>query len=196
MCCRVLFSMPNSEWRKQRGSQPLTWRKSMKEITKRLGAVAATLLSGWRPRDSPAPGWRRCKIWLPTDIGGVLVVSFCPDCLNKCLEMLSNKSWLYGSEASVLNTDVMLSMMMMMMMMNLQQRQTSQTGSDLSKRRITQPHTSTNHFDKYTHLQINLVFTGDSSESLVYDVRQLNVPHTGHLMFQLVRYSRYRSIFP
>ncbi|KER28310.1 hypothetical protein T265_04839 [Opisthorchis viverrini] len=27
---------------------------------------------------------------------------------------LSNKSWLYGSEASVLNTDVMLSMMMMM----------------------------------------------------------------------------------
>ncbi|KAG5454867.1 hypothetical protein CSKR_100396 [Clonorchis sinensis] len=29
---------------------------------------------------------------------------------------LSNNSWLYGSEASVLNTDVMLSMMMMMMM--------------------------------------------------------------------------------
>ncbi|KAG5446196.1 hypothetical protein CSKR_112477 [Clonorchis sinensis] len=29
--------------------------------------------------------------------------------------LLSNKPWLYGSEASVLNTDVMLSMMMMMM---------------------------------------------------------------------------------
>ncbi|TGZ44667.1 hypothetical protein CRM22_011188 [Opisthorchis felineus] len=28
--------------------------------------------------------------------------------------MLSNKSWLYGSEASVLTTDVMLSMVMMM----------------------------------------------------------------------------------
>ncbi|KER28372.1 hypothetical protein T265_13592, partial [Opisthorchis viverrini] len=27
---RVLFSMPNSEWRKQRGGQPLTWQKSMK----------------------------------------------------------------------------------------------------------------------------------------------------------------------
>ncbi|KAG5451464.1 hypothetical protein CSKR_107619 [Clonorchis sinensis] len=27
-------------------------------------------------------------------------------------------------------------------------------------------------FDRYTHLQINLVFTGDSSESLVYDVLQ------------------------
>ncbi|KAG5453631.1 hypothetical protein CSKR_111584 [Clonorchis sinensis] len=48
---------------------------------------------------------------------------------------------------------------------------------------------------KYTHLQINLIFTTDSSESLVYDVLQLNVLHTGHFMFQLVRYSRYRSIF-
>ncbi|KAG5441664.1 hypothetical protein CSKR_103199 [Clonorchis sinensis] len=42
-------------------------------------------------------------------------------------------------------------------------------------------------------LKINLVFTGDSSESLVYDVFQLNVLHTGLLMFQLVRYSRYRK---
>ncbi|KAG5442803.1 hypothetical protein CSKR_112266 [Clonorchis sinensis] len=47
--------------------------------------------------------------------------------------------------------------------------------------------------DKYTHLQINLVFKGDSSESLVYEVLQLNVPHTGRLMFQLARYSRYRG---
>ncbi|KER23644.1 hypothetical protein T265_08500 [Opisthorchis viverrini] len=30
-------------------------------------------------------------------------------------------------------------------------------------------------FEKYTHLQINLVFTGDSIESFVYDVLQLNV---------------------
>ncbi|KAG5452382.1 hypothetical protein CSKR_100807 [Clonorchis sinensis] len=47
--------------------------------------------------------------------------------------------------------------------------------------------------EKYTHLQINLVFTGDSRESLVYDVLQLNVLHTGHLMFQLIRYSKYRE---
>ncbi|KAG5452085.1 hypothetical protein CSKR_111127, partial [Clonorchis sinensis] len=40
-------------------------------------------------------------------------------------------------------------------------------------------------FDKYTHLQINLVFTGDSTESLVYDVLQLNVLHTDCLMVQL-----------
>ncbi|KAG5449329.1 hypothetical protein CSKR_100589 [Clonorchis sinensis] len=48
--------------------------------------------------------------------------------------------------------------------------------------------------NKFTHLQIRLVFTGDSSESLVYGVFQMNVLHTGRLMFQLVRYSRYRSI--
>ncbi|KER21275.1 hypothetical protein T265_10360 [Opisthorchis viverrini] len=51
------------------------------------------------------------SIWLAPDVSGVLVVSFCPDCLNECLEVLSNKSWLYGSEALVLSTDVMLSMM-------------------------------------------------------------------------------------
>ncbi|KER27434.1 hypothetical protein T265_13801, partial [Opisthorchis viverrini] len=38
-------------------------------------------------------------------------------------------------------------------------------------------------FEKYTHLQINLVFTRDSTESLIYDVLQLNVLHTGRLMF-------------
>ncbi|KAG5443972.1 hypothetical protein CSKR_103796 [Clonorchis sinensis] len=32
--------------------------------------------------------------------------------------------------------------------------------------------------DKYTNLQINLVFSGDSGESLVYGVLQLNVLHT------------------
>ncbi|KER33621.1 hypothetical protein T265_00512 [Opisthorchis viverrini] len=42
---------------------------------------------------------------------------------------------------------------------------------------------------------ISLTSTGDSIESLIYDVLQLNVLHTGRLMFQLVRYSRYRSIF-
>ncbi|KER23741.1 hypothetical protein T265_08432 [Opisthorchis viverrini] len=81
----------------------------MKEITKRLGAVGATRLSGWGARD-PHCAWletlqemaaNRCQ-WRPCY------------CLRECLEGLSNKSWLYGSEASVLNTDVMLSMMVMM----------------------------------------------------------------------------------
>ncbi|KER33661.1 hypothetical protein T265_00547 [Opisthorchis viverrini] len=49
-------------------------------------------------------------------------------------------------------------------------------------------------FEKYTHLQINLVLTGDSIESLVYDVLQLNVLHTGYLMFQLAQYSGYRVV--
>ncbi|KAG5453157.1 hypothetical protein CSKR_106983 [Clonorchis sinensis] len=43
---RVLFSVPNSEWRKQRGGELLTWQKGTKEITKRLGAVGATRLPG------------------------------------------------------------------------------------------------------------------------------------------------------
>ncbi|KER33390.1 hypothetical protein T265_12614 [Opisthorchis viverrini] len=54
---RVLFSMPNSEWRKQRDGQLLRMRqRSMKEITKRLGAVGATRLPGWGPRD-PHCAW-------------------------------------------------------------------------------------------------------------------------------------------
>ncbi|KER29680.1 hypothetical protein T265_03780 [Opisthorchis viverrini] len=49
-------------------------------------------------------------------------------------------------------------------------------------------------FNNYIHLKINFVFTRDPTKSLVYDILQLNVLHTGHLMFQLARYSRYRSI--
>ncbi|KER30937.1 LOW QUALITY PROTEIN: hypothetical protein T265_13077 [Opisthorchis viverrini] len=85
-----------------------------------------------------APGWRHCKVWLPTDVSGALIVSFYPDCLigslevyaprNDCTKVapspftlilffsirLTNKSWLYGREASVLSTDVTRSMMMVM----------------------------------------------------------------------------------
>ncbi|KER33728.1 hypothetical protein T265_00416 [Opisthorchis viverrini] len=46
------------------------------------------------------------------------------------------------------------------------------------------PFSSKRHFDQYTHLQINLVFTRDLTESLVYDILQLNVLHTGRFMFQ------------
>ncbi|KAG5441914.1 hypothetical protein CSKR_106356 [Clonorchis sinensis] len=53
--------------------------------------------------------------------------------------------------------------------------------------------TKPNECDKYTHLQTSLVFTRDSSESLVYGVLQLSVLNTGHLMFQLLRYARYRT---
>ncbi|KER26866.1 hypothetical protein T265_05997 [Opisthorchis viverrini] len=41
--------------------------------------------------------------------------------------------------------------------------------------------------DKYIHLAIDLVLTGDPTESHVCDVLQLNVLHTGRLVFQLVR---------
>ncbi|KER23682.1 LOW QUALITY PROTEIN: hypothetical protein T265_14586 [Opisthorchis viverrini] len=38
--------------------------------------------------------------------------------------------------------------------------------------------------EQHKHSQINLVFTRDSTESFVYDVLQLNVLHTGRLIFQ------------
>ncbi|KAG5448525.1 hypothetical protein CSKR_101964 [Clonorchis sinensis] len=38
-------------------------------------------------------------------------------------------------------------------------------------------------FDKYTHLQLNLFLTVDSTQSLVYDILQLSVLHKGRLMF-------------
>ncbi|KER22966.1 LOW QUALITY PROTEIN: hypothetical protein T265_14741 [Opisthorchis viverrini] len=50
-------------------------------------------------------------------------------------------------------------------------------------------------FEKYTHMQINSAFARDSTKSLVYDILQLNAMHTGRLMIQLARYSRYRSTF-
>ncbi|KAG5441671.1 hypothetical protein CSKR_103194 [Clonorchis sinensis] len=43
---------------------------------------------------------------------------------------------------------------------------------------------NTKHFDKCTHVQITLVFTGYPAECLVYDIIQLNVLHKGRLMFQ------------
>ncbi|KER27314.1 hypothetical protein T265_05637 [Opisthorchis viverrini] len=39
------------EWRKQRSGQHLTRQRSVKEITKRLGAFGAAHLPGWRSRD-------------------------------------------------------------------------------------------------------------------------------------------------
>ncbi|KER25644.1 hypothetical protein T265_06934 [Opisthorchis viverrini] len=169
---RVLFSMPNSEWRKQRGGKPLTWQRSMKEITKRLGA---THLPGWGPRDP------HCA-WLETlqDMAA-----------NRWQWRSCYKSWLYGSETSVLNTDVMLSMTMMMMTMK----------SDILLRShiLTVLFLESEYFrlaeKKYTNLQINLVFTRYSTESSFMDILQLNVLHTGHLMIQLGRFSRYRSSF-
>ncbi|KER19633.1 hypothetical protein T265_11645 [Opisthorchis viverrini] len=98
--CHVVCRLAGKETRRR-----LT--RSMKEITKRLGAVGATRLPGWRPRD-PHCAWletlqdmaaNRCQ-WRS-----------CCQFLSRSPE-LSNKSWLYGSEASVLNTDVMLSVMM------------------------------------------------------------------------------------
>ncbi|KAG5446787.1 hypothetical protein CSKR_105542 [Clonorchis sinensis] len=94
---------------------------AIQQSSPHLGVWVLSVLLAFKDGDRvipTAPGWRHCKIWLPTDVSGDLVVSFYPDCLNECLEVRAlAKSWLYGTEASVLNTDVKSIMMMMMTMM-------------------------------------------------------------------------------
>ncbi|KER25377.1 hypothetical protein T265_07176 [Opisthorchis viverrini] len=104
-----IVNMPNSKWRKQRGGQPLTRKRSMKGITKSLGAVGATRLSGWGPHDT------YCA-WLETlqDMAtNRCQWRSCCQFLSRLFE-LSHESWLYGSEVSVANTDVVPPMLLMM----------------------------------------------------------------------------------
>ncbi|KER20731.1 hypothetical protein T265_10784 [Opisthorchis viverrini] len=89
-------------------------RGGMKEITKRLGAVGATRLSEWGPRDP------NCT-WLETLQDMASTKSLPPSTFILFSTIrLANKSMLYDSEALVLNTDVMLSMTIMMMICRMQ----------------------------------------------------------------------------
>ncbi|KER25031.1 hypothetical protein T265_07427 [Opisthorchis viverrini] len=61
---RLLSSVPNSEWRKQRCEQPLTWQGGMKEITRKEQVVSMILTFQDEDRVIPtAPEWRkqRCE---------------------------------------------------------------------------------------------------------------------------------------
>ncbi|CAH8490480.1 unnamed protein product [Dicrocoelium dendriticum] len=49
---RALFAFPGSDWKKCRGGQPMTWRRSMKKATSSLAAVGPVRLPGWGPRDA------------------------------------------------------------------------------------------------------------------------------------------------
>ncbi|GAA52087.1 hypothetical protein CLF_107320, partial [Clonorchis sinensis] len=88
-----------------------------------------------------------------------IVVLHCP---NKPADIywkrLSTKSWFYGSETSVLNTGVMLSMMIMV--------------SSFTTIKV-QP------IDKWIN---------EIDRLIVFSILQLNALHTGRLMFELVRY--------
>ncbi|KER28535.1 hypothetical protein T265_13565, partial [Opisthorchis viverrini] len=76
----------------ERGDLSLSWQKGLEETTERLGAAGFIRLPGWGPPD-PHCAW--CKTL--QDMAS-----------NRC-QWLSTKSWLHGSEPSVLNTDAMLS---------------------------------------------------------------------------------------
>ncbi|KER19031.1 hypothetical protein T265_12045 [Opisthorchis viverrini] len=54
-----------------------------------------------------APGWRRYKVWLLTDVSGVLVVSFYPNCLSDCLEVQAPRSDYGYPEVNYVRTHVL-----------------------------------------------------------------------------------------
>ena len=49
---KLLFAIPNPEWRKASGGQRMTWKKEVKSYTRRLGVIGRSRLSGWGTRDA------------------------------------------------------------------------------------------------------------------------------------------------
>ena len=45
---RALLSLPGRGWNKQRGGQPMTWRRGVKKVTSLLGRVGSSRLPGWQ----------------------------------------------------------------------------------------------------------------------------------------------------
>ncbi|KER19230.1 hypothetical protein T265_11932 [Opisthorchis viverrini] len=79
---RMLFSVPPSGWRKPRSGRHMTWKKGVKEITKRFCVLL--VLYAFQDGVLVTPSvlnWRRCKKWRLIDVSGVRAVSFFPDCL-------------------------------------------------------------------------------------------------------------------
>ncbi|KER24257.1 hypothetical protein T265_08049 [Opisthorchis viverrini] len=73
----VLFSMPSSEWREQKGGQPLTWQRSMKEIR---SAWVLSVLLAFRDGDRviltlPDRLSECLEVWAPRNDCAKLVVS-------------------------------------------------------------------------------------------------------------------------
>ena len=56
---RALFARAGQGWKKRRGGQAMTWRRSMKKLTSSLASVGSVRLPGWGPRDDD------CR-WLET----------------------------------------------------------------------------------------------------------------------------------
>ncbi|VDP53882.1 unnamed protein product [Schistosoma mattheei] len=49
--CRALFADNETDWKKRRGGQYMTWCRDMKESWKGLASVGSSRLPGWVPRD-------------------------------------------------------------------------------------------------------------------------------------------------
>ena len=49
---RALLAPPGCGWKKQRGGQPMTWRRVVKKESSILARVGSCRLPGWGPKDS------------------------------------------------------------------------------------------------------------------------------------------------
>ena len=49
---RALLALPGCGWKKQRGGQPMTWRRGVKKETSVLARVGSSRLPGWGPKDN------------------------------------------------------------------------------------------------------------------------------------------------
>ncbi|KER25288.1 LOW QUALITY PROTEIN: hypothetical protein T265_14237 [Opisthorchis viverrini] len=157
-----------------RCGQPLTWRKNMEEITKRLSAVGATSLPGWGPR------YPHCA-WLETLQD--MAANRCQ--WRSCCQFLSRlphtkiASYFSGYDIREIAETT---------------HKVAENGSTAHDRlcpswgssgRRSQPNVLLEpKVQEIYSFQITLVFTRDSTESLVYDILQLNVLHTGRHMIQ------------
>ena len=50
---KALYAIPNPEWHRTRGGQPMTWKGKMKTTTAKLGSVGSVRLPGWGPQNAP-----------------------------------------------------------------------------------------------------------------------------------------------
>ena len=48
---RALLALPGRGWKKRRGGQPMTWRRSVKKVSSVLARVGSSRLPGWGRKD-------------------------------------------------------------------------------------------------------------------------------------------------
>lgn len=71
---RALFTLPGREWKKSRGGQPMTWKRSMKILTSCLASVGSVRLPDWEHVKRIPIGWKSWRLCPATGVNGVNAV--------------------------------------------------------------------------------------------------------------------------